>query len=263
VPDPFDLKVLIRTLLLPPAGPLLLAAAGVALAVRRPRAGRRLVIAGLAIGWLLSLPAVGDALARRVESGQVPLSPSAWQAARDGPRPPAVVVVLGGGVVNDADTEPPRERLEARALQRTLAAARVVRATGLPVLVSGGRPQAQRRSEADLMRQILQDDLGVAVRWVEERSRDTAENASASAALLRADGIDSVILVTHAYHMPRARRAFEAVGLAVLPAPHDWHGARSRAGLRAWLPSPDGLVTSTVSLHELLGRAWYRLRGLA
>ena len=114
------------------------------------------------------------------------------------------------------------------------------------------------------MRQVIQDDLGVPVRWVEERSRDTAENASLSAAMLRAEGIGAVVLVTHAYHMPRARRAFEAAGLSVLPAPHDWAGVRPAGTfVRDLLPSAPALEASWLALHELTGMLWYRLRGLA
>jgi len=255
--DPFDLKVLLRTWLLPPAGPLLLAVAGLLLARLRPRLARRLVIAGVSLTWVLSMPVVADRLVRMVEAGQRPLAPAEWEAARSGPRPPGAVVVLGAGVVAEAAAGPGAERLAAPGLQRTLAAARVARATGLPVLASGGRPASQRLSEAELMRQVLQDDLGVPVRWVEDRSRDTAENATGSAALLRAEGIESIVLVTHAFHMGRAQRAFEAAGLAVLPAPHDWYGGPSRTGLRAWLPGADALTTSGFSIHELLGRAWY------
>lgn len=114
------------------------------------------------------------------------------------------------------------------------------------------------------MRSVLEDDLAVPVRWAEEASLDTAENASLSAAMLRAEGISAVVLVTHAYHMPRARRAFEAAGLTVLPAPHGWAGNRpEHFVLRHFLPSAHALETSWLALHELTGMLWYRLRGLA
>lgn len=257
--DGFELKVLLRTLLMPPSGPLLLAAIGLLLLRRRPRVALAAAGVGVALLWLLSLPVVGDALGRAAEDGTRPLSRDAWTAARDGPRPPKAVVVVGGGLVGERAAGPSEERLTARSVQRTLAAARVARATGLPVLVSGGRPHTRRATEAELMRRLLEDDLGVRVRWVEDRSRDTAENAAFSAAMLRADGIDSVVLVTHATHLPRTRRAFESAGIAVLPAPHDWDSGPSRGGLRAWLPHIDGLVGSSVALHELVGRLWYGL----
>jgi uncharacterized SAM-binding protein YcdF (DUF218 family) len=262
--DAFELKMLVRALLLPPAGPLLLVVAGVLLLRRRPVAGRRAVIAGLMLAWLTSTYWVGAMLTRWVEADQRPLDVQRWEAARDGPAPPRAIVVLGGGAVSDGAFAPKRERLHARSLERVTAGARLARATGLPVLVSGGRPEWLERSEAALMRQAMEEDLGVPVRWAEEASRDTAENAGFSAALLRADGIDSVVLVTHAFHMARARRTFEAAGLTVLPAPHGWNGGRPGVpAVRDLLPSASAGQLTLLAVHELLGGLWYRLRGYA
>lgn len=262
--DAFELKTLVRALAMPPGGPLLVALAGLLLLRRLPSAGRLLAGAGVVALWLLSTHAVGGLLLRWVEAGQRPLEVAAWQAAKDGGAPPRALVILGSGATPDGPFAPRRERLLARSLERVVAGARLARATALPVLVTGGRPDGLEHSEAALMRQVLQDDLGIPVRWVEEASRDTAENASLSAALLRAEGISSVLLVTHAYHMPRARRAFEAVGLTVLPAPHGWAGSRPDGiFLRDLLPSAPALEASWLALHELSGMLWYRVRGLA
>jgi uncharacterized SAM-binding protein YcdF (DUF218 family) len=260
--DPFELKAALRAVLLPPAGPLLVALAGVWLMRRRPVAGRRLVIAGVALGWLLSTYLVASLLNRQVESGQRPLDVQRWEAARDGPAPPRAIVVLGGGAVVDGPFEPRRERLHGRTLERVVAGARLARATGLPLLVSGGRPDWLVSSEAELMRRVLEDDLGVPVRWVESGSRDTAENASMSAAMLRANGIGSIVLVTHAYHMARSQRAFERAGLVVLAAPHDWRGGRAEwPELRDLLPNAQAGELAWLAVHELVGGLWYRLRG--
>jgi uncharacterized SAM-binding protein YcdF (DUF218 family) len=262
--DAFELKTLVRTLMVPPGGPLLIALAGLLLLRRRPSAGRLLVSVGVVSLWLLSSHAVSGRLLWWVERGQRPLEVAAWQAAKDGVAPPRALVILGGGATSDGSFVPRRERLLGRSVERVLAGARLARATGLPVLVTGGRPEGLEQSEAALMRRVLEDDLAVPVRWVEEASLDTAENASLSAAMLRADGISAVVLVTHAYHMPRARRAFEAAGLAVLPAPHGWAGNRpEQLVLRHFLPSAHALETSWLALHELTGMLWYRLRGLA
>jgi uncharacterized SAM-binding protein YcdF (DUF218 family) len=238
--------------------------AGVLLLRRLPSVGRALVASGVVILWLLSTHWVAGILMRWVEAGQRPLEAVVWQAARDGSAPPKALVILGGGAMPDGPFEPHRERLQPRSLERAVAGARMARATGLPVLVTGGRPQPLGNSEAGLMRQVIQDDLGVSVRWVEERSRDTAENASFSAELLRAEGITAVVLVTHAYHMPRARRVFEAAGLTVLPAPHDWIGGPPRGpSLFGLLPSATAVEASWLALHEMTGMLWYRLRALA
>ena len=105
----------------------------------------------------------------------------------------------------------------------------------------------------------LQDDFGVPVRWEEDNSYDTWENAEYSARILHDAGISRIYLVTHFWHMRRAMIAFRHFGLEVTPAP-----------VRPSLPlplSPLFLVprvsawdTSYLALHEWSGLLYYSLR---
>ena len=70
----------------------------------------------------------------------------------------------------------------------------------------------------------LEREFGVPVRWVETRSRTTHENAVLSAAVLKRDGIDRVVLVTHVFDTRRAIAEFEAQGLSVVVAPTGGRG---------------------------------------
>jgi uncharacterized SAM-binding protein YcdF (DUF218 family) len=107
----------------------------------------------------------------------------------------------------------------------------------------------------------LENELNVPVRWLEERSRNTAENASYSAEILRNENIAAVVLVTHAAHMPRAVDAFEKHGVEVYAAPTGRRtGHRGTASVQNWLPSSGALDRSRIALHEILGRIWYRIR---
>ena len=259
------MKVLLRWLLVPPAAPLVVVAAGLWLARRHARAGRMLAIVGLALAWLLAAPLGAEALARIVEAGQRPLDAAAWATARDAASPPQAVVVLGAGIESDpsAGPGPGHERLSARSLQRAVAGARMARITGLPVMVCGGRPRQTRASEAALLRDALETELGVPVRWSEDRSRDTIENAGRAAAILQSEGVRHIVLVTHAYHMRRARAAFEAAGFTVLPAPHDpLAGQRGAPGLSDLLPSAEAAEVSSFASHEVFGTLWQGLRSL-
>ena len=260
--DFFELKRVLRTLLLPPAGPLLMALIGVLLLRRWPRAGARMALAGIVFAWLLSTPVMADFLVGHLERDQRPLDAAKLASVRAGPNPPRAVVILGGGALRDGDFSPGREHLHGRTLERVMAGAQVARISGLPVLVTGGRPPWLKHSEAELMRRVLESELSRKVRWLEDDSRDTEENARFSARLLKKDGIDSIILVTHAYHMPRAVKSFEAAGLKVLAAPHDWKGAQPAwLDPSDWVPSALDVETVWLSTHELLGDVWYRLRG--
>ena len=136
---------------------------------------------------------------------------------------------------------------------RNLEAVRLQRATGLPVLASGGD------GEAAAIKAQLERDFGVPVRWTEGDSLTTEENALFSAKILAGARVRKILLVTHALHMPRAQRLFVDTGLEVIPAPTDFSKPVSLQWKDFW-PSAEGRKTSQAALHEIVGLAWYRLR---
>ncbi|MFM9101790.1 MAG: YdcF family protein, partial [Cyanobium sp.] len=91
--------------------------------------------------------------------------------------------------------------------------------------------------------------------------RNTAEEARAVAAQLPRGS--RVLLVTSAFHMTRARALFARQGLEVVPYPVDFQSRGAWAGsvwtdFRYWLPTADGLESSSRALREVLGRLIYR-----
>ena len=208
------LKALIKALVLPPTGPLLVAVVGLGLCSRLPRIGRSLAAAGVVGLLALSMPVVADFLAQFVDTS----APLDLDAARNA----QAVVILGGGVRRNAP-EYGGDTLATLTLERVRYGARVARLTGLPVLVSGGSVLGGE-PEAKLMAASLEHEFGVPVRWIEARSRTTHENAVLSARTLKKDGIDRVVLVTHGFDTRRAMAEFQAQGLAVVGAPTGLHG---------------------------------------
>jgi uncharacterized SAM-binding protein YcdF (DUF218 family) len=167
------------------------------------------------------------------------------------------IVVLGGGRMlapeygGDTVSQDTTERLRY--------AVRLHRASGLPLLVTGGAVFGEVVSEGELMQQALLDDFRVRAAWVESRSRNTYENALYTRPLLDGAGIHRILLVTHALHMPRALWAFRRVGIDAIPAPMGYAGGGSGPLLLDLLPSSRGLSLSTGALHEWIGIVWYRL----
>jgi uncharacterized SAM-binding protein YcdF (DUF218 family) len=106
--------------------------------------------------------------------------------------------------------------------------------------------------EAQGMSATLTRDLGVRVRWAENQSGDTFENARFSARLLRADGIRRIVLVTNSAHEWRAAHEFMGAGFEVVPAPVGSDVPR-RYAVGAFLPTTDGLRRSHEALYELIG----------
>ena len=96
------------------------------------------------------------------------------------------------------------------------------------------------------------------VRWVEPAAHNTAENAARSAAILAPEGIASVLLVTHAWHMRRARAEAGRAGLVAWPAPV--RAERIPDGRpNDWMPRADHLAMSWFALREWTGLLAQRL----
>lgn len=247
----FWLKKLASILLLPPLAPLLLIALGLLLVKRRRRSGLALAWLGVALALFLATPASVGWLLRGLETAPV--------ASADAIRQAQAIVILGAGKRRYAP-EYGGETINRLALERLRYGARLARATGLPVLVSGGVPTGER-AEAALMKSALEEDFGVPVRWVESAALDTRQNAQFSAIPLRAAGVQRVLLVTHAVHMPRAQAEFEAQGLQVIPAPTAWLGGLDASDqVLSALPGATSAYAGWYAAHEWLGLLAYRLR---
>ena len=108
------------------------------------------------------------------------------------------------------------------------------------------------------MAAVLRDEWGLTRVWQEGLSKNTRENARYTAELLGAKGIERILLVSHALHLPRAVPEFERQGLSVLPAPTGFTslGAAESLWLR-WLPTAAALEQSGYVLHEWMGIAVY------
>jgi uncharacterized SAM-binding protein YcdF (DUF218 family) len=242
--DPIWVKAVLKALVLPPTGPLLLALLGLAVGRRSPRLGAGLAWTGVLSLLALSIPAVAALLMRSLDL-PAPFDPKHATGTQ-------AIAILGGGTRRDAP-EYGGDTLSTLTLERVRYGARLARQTGLPVLVTGGSVYGGE-AEAELMREALQREFGVAVRWVENRSRTTHENAQYSAALLRAAGIGRVVLVAHAFDMRRARAEFAAAGIATVPAATGIPSREPRSAID-YLPGIGGLQGSYYALYEILANA--------
>ena len=260
------LKPAIAAWLLPPVPFLVLALVGVALARRRPRTSRGLVLAGIVGAWL----GCCSGAARWVEDAflaqPAPLDAAQRAAlkARAAAGAPLAIVVLGGGM-DARPAEYPVADLRNVSLKRLRYGVWLGRETGIPVAASGGRgwatTDATVPAEATRMAEVARDEFGLTLRWVEPASRDTHENAVDTLALLQPAGVREVVLVTHGAHMPRALREFRAAAaaqsasspIAITPAPmgQAWP---ADGFVTRWTPSGSGLERMQLAVHEVLGR---------
>ncbi len=248
----YDLYLILRTLALPPACLLLLLLLGlVLLAMRRRWLGAVATVTATVALIALSTPVVGRALWTPLITHvplERPVSSDRCQA----------IVVLGGGLAIAAP-EWGSDTVGTASLARLRYGIALARESGLSIALTGGSPVPSEIPEAEAMRRVAEGEFGHPIKWIEDRSRNTAENASLTHALLSPVGITRICLVTHAEHMGRAETAFLGAGFAVVPAPIGLPGTAA-PHMRDYLPTAGGLSLSSRAATEWLGRAWYWLR---
>jgi uncharacterized SAM-binding protein YcdF (DUF218 family) len=251
------LSFLARDLLLPPIDILIATIIFWLLSWRYPRAGHWGVGAGLLVLWLLAAPVTSNLLFAGLESGMQLAQPDS--PALQGAMPAAIVILSGdSGFGAPAGAIVIGARPGGLSLERVRAGAILYRRTKLPILVTGGVLRPDEEPIADLLAQALRDDFATPVRWVEPKSADTWENAEFSAAILARNGIKSVYVVTHPWHMRRALIAFAHFGITAWPAPTDLDVFRKLAP-SDFMPSTEGWLNSYFALHEWVGCAVYAL----
>jgi uncharacterized SAM-binding protein YcdF (DUF218 family) len=171
------------------------------------------------------------------------------------------IVVLGGGLANangrsgPVDIGPHSDRL--------WMAFELYRAGKSPlILISGGSGSGSTPESLLAARVLRAWGVPPSAILTEEQSRDTHENAVFSQRILAGRGINRILLVTSAVHMPRASATFRRTGLTVFPVPTDFiTGGEDQGWALSLLPSAGALTDSAGAIKEWLGIAAYRVRG--
>lgn len=237
---------LIAGLLMPLPVILLLLALGLLLQLLAHRVAGFLLLL-LATGALcaLALPGVPEQLLEPLEAEYPPLVE---------PPDAAWILVLGGGAYEASD-RPTTGRLSESSL------ARVVEAVRLSRLLPGARVVLSGADSAEAMAEAAWG-LGLAMDTVEVFPDAGNTAAEAHAAAERVGSGVPIILVTSAFHMPRAVALFERHGLTVVPAPAGHLVAPAQgAPLSSRLPQAEYLRYSERALWERLALFWGRLVG--
>lgn len=243
---------LIENCLLPPGGPIFLALATLLLA---PLFRRKLMLTLLTVAILLIYFTALPVTTRYLDSLLATPEPfdNNGQNAE-------VIVVLGASRYRNAP-EYGGDTLFGFALERIRYAAWLHKKIGLPLLTTGGTPTGEAVSEAELMKNSLEKEFSVPVQWVETKSKTTWENALYSAELLKQHNIKTIALVTHTWHMPRAKEAFEKNGLIVIPAATLYYRQNPLTkGLLGWIPNATSQYQNGYLFHEIVGGWWYKFK---
>lgn len=241
----------IATFLMPPLNLLLLLVLGIFLLYRRHRFARPLIVTACALLWIISTPYFSQGALHFLEVQTNALDSSQQQAD--------AIVILGGGTYFNAPEYGLQDTISGATLERLRYGAKLHRETGKPVLVTGGKPLGNLLSEAQQMRDTLEQEFHIPVSWTEDTSDNTFENAQHSSLILKQVGIRKIYLVTHGWHMPRAADVFRRAGLDVVEAPTAFT-THYQTDLLAFLPNAASIHQSKLFAHEIIGLLWYRLK---
>lgn len=215
---------------------------------KKRKAARIHIILGLVL-WFFTIAPVSDSLLSSLESGiKIPDNPKG-----------DIIILLGGGVYEGADDLTGIGAPSEEMLTRIITAVRLQKKLDIPIIVSGGSVFTGKKAEAPIVKRFL-IDLGVPDNMVivEDKSRDTIENAKYSLELCKRFDYKDPVLVTSAFHMKRSVMSFAKVGLKVMPVP---------TGFKTWPDKkyvwedylPHRIEGMFLGMREYMGLFFYKI----
>ena len=238
---------IIELTIFPPGIFILLGLTGLWLTRRYRRAGNLLLVLTFSMLWLVSTPWFSYHLLNSLQD-QYPDLPEL-------PADADSIIVLSGGVTVSGDDY----KLADASFERLHTAAMLAKKSGLPVIMTGGKVWGARQSEAALMADVLKNDFAVSTVLIEEDSKTTWEHPLYLKPLLVEHGFQKPVIVTHAWHMPRAIFSFQQHELDVLAGPaHRSEPLLMEKSFIQYLPNASSIERTRIALHEWLGLLVYK-----
>jgi uncharacterized SAM-binding protein YcdF (DUF218 family) len=219
--------------------------------------GRWGLVSLIVLYWAMALPFVSRALVWGLSHNYQAIQ------TRTEAKGSQAVVVLGGGAVTYEESGARLSALSDASALRALEGARLYKLLDPQwVVVSGGPSGPTSEAESAVLKRAM-IQLGIPPELIlqEGESGNTYEQAVNLRRLMADHGIKRFVMVTSGVHMPRAMGVFRHAGLDPIPSPAPEHSDTNRGGTRGILPSIDALRTSQVAMREMLGLAYYGVRG--
>lgn len=172
-----------------------------------------------------------------------------------------VIVLLGGGSIDNVPDFSGYGIPTDRMIGRIVTAVRLQKYLNIPIIVSSGKVHKNSSAGAFIAKRFL-IDLGVEEGQIviEDKSRDTYENAKYTREICLRNGYKNPILVTSASHLKRSLLSFNKIGMDIVPYPANFRSKRNNNyQLYSYLPRSSSLMTTSIALHEYLGILFYNL----
>lgn len=237
---------LIYAWLLPP-GLIILAALAAILLFCKTKIKRWLLLPVLFI-YLFSISAVSNTLIK-------PLEDYYPQPSLQELRNAQAIVVLGGGAIEGVPDFDGNGQIASDTANRILMSLRLHKALQIPLILAGGQGYTRTITEAEIGARTLKacgvEDNSIII---EDKSRNTRENATYTKRLFQQKSLRKVILVTSAYHLPRSTLLFRREGMDVIPYPTDYKTSKIPAlNAFSFTPLQSNLSNSATAIKEYLG----------
>lgn len=198
--------------------------------------------------YLLSISAVSDQLVK-------PLEDYYPQPALNELKNAQAIVVLGGGACDGVPDFDGEGQIANAAANRFLMGLRLHRALQLPIILSGGQGYSRTATEAEIAARTLKA-CGVEEKnlIIEGRSRNTLQNATFTKRICQQQGLQKLILVTSASHLPRSVLLFQRESIDIIPYPADYQTYKKvELNVFSFIPQQQSLRNSTIAMKEYLG----------
>lgn len=244
------------SLLMPPSINLILIFAGLFLLKKFQRLAIFLIALSASFLLVLSLPSISQTLIASLETSKALPFTSIRQLATNDTNNSAIVVLSAGRKSKPAEYTQ-IDTVNASSLERIKYAVWLHEKTQIPVLVSGGSLSNEATAESVLMNQVMMSNFDVAPKWIESRSKNTQEQAYYTSEILKANDINEVILITHAWHMNRAAYAFRHNKIKIVEAPISFLSHQEN-NQQLLIPNVVAFQQSCFAIKELISNALYK-----
>ena len=215
---------------------------------------KKISLIGVLILIVCSLPIVSDKLVAYLESNYQLSKPSDIKSAD-------AIVVLSG-MIRTINSKDGLDYEFGEASDRIFAGINLFKEKKASkiILTRGKLPWSVGIPEGEYLKNIVvKNGISENNILLTENVENTDQEAKAIKKLLSIDE-PKVILVTSAFHMPRAQIVFEAAGINVVPFPVDFQKGLSKTTFMSFMPSANALSETSFFVREMIGRTYYNLK---
>jgi len=242
----------LELLILPPGIILVMLLFALLISRRSPVVSSVLSITGILLLIVLSMPLVARYLLINLQD-----YPAIEINNLNTEQSEGTIVILGAGRYSSAPEYGFRDEVSTLTLERLRYGAALADKLKIPVLLSGGRRDANATSEAVMMNQVMVNIFNINPQYLEVTGINTFQQAMAVKKMLAAKPSQKIYLITHAWHMKRAVAEFSSQGFDVHAAPMGFAATSSIENL--YLPTATALASSSRALHEYYALLYLKL----